>query len=287
LRPSIAVALLVAALGLFPSAHALAQDAHDAAVAAFHEGEAAFGEDDYVLALEHFRHAFELAPHDAVRFNIGVCLERLGRFREATLEYDAASASTELDAEGRARAVDLAQRTRARLGTLIITATEIARAEVAGLTCETPCRLELDPGAYDVVARGTNERTAHVDITRGSEAHAALDTLHAQTTAPVDTTEHHGWTSFGALLGVGIALAVVGAAGIIGFGLAADDAHTRYFGGMATASLAQEGALDRDLANASIGVLGAGALFVLVDLVLLAADPARSTMANRGALLRF
>ena len=72
-------------------------DAAKEARDAFANGEQAFAADDYELALHHFRTAMELAPHDAVRFNLAVCFERLGRFREAVEEYAAAARSPQLD----------------------------------------------------------------------------------------------------------------------------------------------------------------------------------------------
>jgi hypothetical protein len=253
--------------------------------AAFLAGEAAFAQDDYVLALDHFRRAFALAPHDAVRFNVAVCLERLGRFREATVEYDAASESTVLDDAGRARATGLAERTRARLGALRIESSEPAEIDVDGVSCLAPCRLELDPGHYTASARGAVETRFEVDIVRGAEARHDLDGTQAADHEPGDPPSR-GWTSFGALLGAGLGIAALGGAGMIGFGTAAQGAHDRFTGGMASEPLAQEGELYRDLANVSIAVLAAGAVLAVIDLILLAADPPRrGERAESRALL--
>jgi hypothetical protein len=261
------------ALSSAVSAQEPTPEARAEAQAEFQAGERAFRDDDYGLALERFRRAFELAPHDAVRFNIAVCLERLGRFREATLEYEAATRSPAIDAEGQARARDLAERTRARLGTLAVDATERATVEVGGVTCETPCILALDPGGYDLVARGSGEASERVEIRRGEETRVRLDTrrrpdpIEAPATAPDD-----GWSGFGVMLGIGAGLVAVGGAGIVGFGLAVDDVHDRYHNGMATEELRRDGNLYRDLTNVSIGVAGLGGILVLVDLLLLAAE---------------
>src|SRR5215217_1764718 len=85
----------------------------------FAAGEKAFDQSDFVAALDHFKKAYELAPRDAVHFNIGVCLEKLGRFKEATAEYESAAKSTELDAQKRERAASEASRVRGRLGKLL------------------------------------------------------------------------------------------------------------------------------------------------------------------------
>jgi tetratricopeptide (TPR) repeat protein len=261
----------IAAAQAEPTAAARAE-----AQAEFQAGERAFSDDDYGLALERFRHAFELAPHDAVRFNIAVCLERLGRFREATLEYEAAQRSVALDDEGRARASELAGRTRSRLGTLAVDSAERARVEVGGVTCETPCLVEMDPGNYELVARGTGEARTRVEIRRGTETRVRVDTSRI-VDAPIETPPvvepDRGWSAFGVMLGIGAGLATVGGAGMIGFGLAAMDAHDRYYGGMASESLAQDGELYRDLFNASIAVTSVGVILVAIDLILLAVDP--------------
>src|SRR5262245_9012185 len=113
MRHALAVIVLACA------AHAQ-EDPRVAARAAFAAGETAFAETDYVLALGRFREAFELQHHDGVRFNIAVCLERLGRFREAALEYDLAARSDAVEPGVRERARQMAQRARSRLGTLAI-----------------------------------------------------------------------------------------------------------------------------------------------------------------------
>lgn len=270
--------MLLLMCALVSPAPASAQDeptpeARAEAQAEFQAGERAFRDDDYGLALERFRHAFELAPHDAVRFNIAVCLERLGRFREATLEYEAATRSPAIDAEGQARARDLASRTRARLGTLAVDATERASVEVGGVTCETPCILELDPGGYDLVARGTGEASERVEIRRGEETRVRLDTRRRpEPETPAAVAPDDGWSGFGVMLGIGAGLVAVGGAGIVGFGLAVDDAYDRYHNGMATEELRQDGNLYRDLMNASIGVAGLGGVLIFVDLLLLALE---------------
>ena len=89
-------------------------DAAKEARDAFANGEQAFAADDYELGLHHFRTAMELAPHDAVRFNLAVCFERLGRFREAVEEYAAAARSPQLD---RAQACAREPTSLERLGT--------------------------------------------------------------------------------------------------------------------------------------------------------------------------
>jgi tetratricopeptide (TPR) repeat protein len=281
---SIAIAVSIASAASAP-AGARADDEPAAerseAQLAFAAGEAAFAEDDYAVALEHFRRAFALAPHDAVRFNVAVCLERLGRFREATAEYDAASASEELEEASRTEARALAERTRARLGALVVEAEAPAEIEIAGVGCVAPCRLELDPGRYAMTVRGADDERVDVEIVRGEETTHRIDA--SARGASIDG----GWSAFGVLLGVGSGLVALGVAGIIGFGVATEDAYARYVGGMAMEDLAQEGERWRDLTNASIAIASAGAILIAIDLVLLALDPPRGEHARSRAVVRF
>jgi tetratricopeptide (TPR) repeat protein len=95
----------VLALSFLVAAGARAQDTPpiDARVA-FEAGRAAFAESRYEDALAAFERALELAPHDAVRFNIAVSLEHLGRIDEALEHYRIAAGSDELDDAGLVRA---------------------------------------------------------------------------------------------------------------------------------------------------------------------------------------
>jgi hypothetical protein len=258
--------LVLAAL-LFATS-ALAQ--HQAAVASAQEeflaGQTAFDENDYPLALGHFQRAFALVPSDAVRFNIAVCLERLGRFREAAAEYRAAAQSEELDAQTRERARDLGERARARLGTLVVSADR--EITVDGEPCAAPCNIELDPGEHRVLA-GDVEQIASIE--RGQTAHVDLVRPRRDPRPPI---ERGGWHAFGVMTAIGASLAGIGGAGLVGFGIAAIDLRARY-DVMRTEDVARQGELMRDLANVSIAVTIGGAAIVLVDLVLLLADPPR------------
>lgn len=106
--------VVVVHLALF-AASALAQgDVRARAGEEFAAGEAAFEAGEVETALGHFQRAFELAPHDAVRFNLAICFEALGRDEEALREYEIVAASAEVDADTRERAAVLAAGIRAR-----------------------------------------------------------------------------------------------------------------------------------------------------------------------------
>lgn len=62
--------------------------------ALFQAGTEAFQNADYETALEKFEAAYALQPAGALRFNIAVCLEKLGRSEEAAAELDAVTNDT-------------------------------------------------------------------------------------------------------------------------------------------------------------------------------------------------
>lgn len=166
--------------------------AQEAARAAFAEGERAFAKGAYAEATSSFETAFKLVSHDAVRFNIAVCLERQGRYREAWVQYKAASESVLLDESERKRAAQAAERTRRELGTLAVVGTAGEPVSIDGETrCSTPCHVELDPRAYEIVVGNNPARV--VRMVRGEEvrleASQAAFTValpHAQEPKPAD-----------------------------------------------------------------------------------------------------
>lgn len=270
-------------LSVVLSAVALADAATDAKLA-FKAGEEAFARDDNVLALEQFRRALTLAPHDVVRFNIAVCLERLGRFREAWLEYELASKSPQLDARAKKRAVDQGRRVKERLGTLSIT-DPAGQARLDGvMACTVPCEVLVDPGEHELFldAPEGNGATVPVKIERqqktvvriGLVAKPPPPPVLEPTPAPVVVTkpslpppapEKPSWRP-GALTYVGGGLALVGAGLFTWFGLTAVASHERYLM-MPSEELRQSGTLQRDLANGALIGGGVGLVLALLDLL--------------------
>lgn len=262
---AIVLAVLLALPGL-----AYADDL-EAASLEFGAGEEAFLEDDYEVALVHFRRAFELAPHDAVRFNVAVCLERLGRFRESAVEYDLAAASETLPAEERARARDLAARVRTRLGSLIVEARpERSEVFVDGESrCRSPCTLELDPRAdYAVEIVAGDARAATTAAVRRGErtvielvARAPVVAVDPATPAAPVEARGLGWLS-----ALGFSLAGIGAGCLVGCGLYAQSLHDDYVA-MPSPQTRDEGLIFRELTNVSIGVASLGVVLVLLDIL--------------------
>jgi hypothetical protein len=266
-RHALVVALSVAASGSASAqAPAVAPDDERArASAAFHAAERAFVSDDYPEALRLFRAAFEAAPDDAVRFNLAVCLERLGRYREASVEYDAAAASASLTPDVRERARAEAAQMRARLGWLEIDgrpAGAAVRIDGAAL-CALPCRLEVDPGRHEVIAETAEASDRQVvEVGRGATATVTLAAV-----APLSRPRGPGvltWTSGGA--------AVVATGAAVYFGLRARALHDDYLA-MPTVATRDDGLRMRDLTNLSIGVAVIGAIGVAIDFFVLARRP--------------
>ncbi len=233
---------------------------------AFAAGETAFQQNDYELALRLFRRAFELAPNDAVRFNIAVCLERLARFREAAGEYDAAARSPSLDDSVRSRARDLGARTRERLGTLRVDGRPPgADVLVDGeRLCALPCRVGVDPRDHEVVVRsGGAQARARVVIERGAEVGIRLSAVGNR--VPSDAPPPSRWPSW--LTWGGGSVTAVGAVGAGTFGAITLSLADQYRAAP-TARTRDEGILMRDLTNASWVVLGVGLAAVVVDAVI-------------------
>jgi hypothetical protein len=247
----------------------------DDAARAFAAGSAAFEQHRVGDALQQFRRAHTLAPHDRVRFNIAVCLEALGRFREAAIEYDVVSSSPQLDAGIRERARAAAQGARARLATLVLSSPipdlEVDIDGAAG--CTVPCELEVDPGEHVVgYRRGEQREERRVRAIAGARLSMALGmtALATPTAAESDrasSAERGSTIDLGPLGAIGIGVAIVGTAGTIGFGVRASDVYAQYrLDGCGATAPCADGELARDLANGSIAVLLAGAIALLIDL---------------------
>jgi len=252
-----------------------------AAHKAFAAGERAFKNGDYTTALADFRQAFAHVSHDAVRFNIAVCLARLGRYSEAAEQYEAAATSSMLDDKERERARKAAAETRKKLGQLAV------RGGVAGVgvrvngaqRCTVPCQLDLDPGSYNVAVA---DKRVTVQIESGAQQVVQVPApapAPAPRKTPPPPAKHRvkpvkpraslhargpGWLTW-----TGGAIAVVGGAGTTYFGLRTQKLHNDYTR-EPTQQRLDDGRTSRLLTNVSIGVIAAGAALVTVDLLFIA-----------------
>ena len=244
---------------------------------AYAEGRAAFDAGQYATALERFREADRLLPHDANHFNIAVCLERLGRYRDALHEYATVRESASLSDAARTRAGDASERLAARVAVLVVDGEPAGGVvHVDGAErCIAPCELDVDVGPH-VVALVTEGARATTDVVveRGERRVVHLRVVLPELEPPLmllppPRTE---WRARGLswLSVAGGALALVGVAGTLGFGVRAGelDAAWNAPGSTAPESTRIEGILMRDLTNASIAVLAVGAIGVSLDVVL-------------------
>ena len=265
-----------------------------AAREAFARGEQAFKNGEYSAALEAFREAFTAVPHDAVRFNIAVCLERLGRYQEAAEQYDAAAQSSLIDDADRVRARRSAQTARASLGTVIVEAGTQGTAVIVDRVerCRVPCRVALDPGPHRV-AIGDSPPVA-IAVERGRE-HVMVPPKAVTRSAAVRprprgalqeerpaVSERRGP---GILTWAGGGLMIAGAASTVYFGLRAQSLHDDYVQ-EPTEERYDDGTQARLFTNVSIAVAAVGGILLAVDLLLLAPrerTPVSATAARRRA----
>jgi F0F1-type ATP synthase membrane subunit c/vacuolar-type H+-ATPase subunit K len=269
-----------------------AEGSRAAAARAFTEGESAFARHEYVLALAAFRRALAADPHDVVRLNIAVCLERLARHREAIEEYTIAARSEQLEPPARAHASAEADRLRSALATLIVEHPAGAEVAVDGVVrCRVPCRQSVDPRPQTVAVRASGaEHSEPIDPERGGRitifptglptdgAATALSSPPPSTppsTAPAPRPDEPR-----VLLGIGAAVAAAGVGCAIGFGVHAGGLHDRYLA-MPSADLRSEGLAIQTVANASYAIIGVGAVLVLIDLLLPRAQDGGSAAAPR------
>ena len=253
------------------------------AAEAFQRAQAAAAEEDFVSALEAFREAQSLAPHDAVRFNIGLCLERLGRYSEALAEFEHAAASSQLAAEQREDAGTRAERARTRLGRLRVTDPAGARVSVDGVErCDAPCDIDLDPGRHQVSAEGSTEARSLV-IRAGDQVDLSLMAARQAPPPPPPSPRPRAGLRVGVLGWVGAGVAVVGAVSTTVFGLRVLSLKDDYLADPTQERL-DDGRLAVTLTNVSLvaAVLGA-ALFVVDVLLLESAQPDAATTAQANA----
>lgn len=263
------------------------QDVQRAAAERFRAGVAAMREGDFGAALERFERAEELHSHGANRFNIAVCLEELGRLREAELAYRLALESGQLPEERVREARLRMDGIGERLATVSLVAapggsvSAGAVASVDGQSCSLPCRLRVDPGAHRVSAQGF---LRDVQVPEGGEVEVAVVvppggvaeepapvvsegavSEGAVSEAPPEGSSRRGWWITGG------ALAVLGGAGTLAFGL-----HTQAikeeFDAAPSAELQEDGRRYRGLTNGSIAVAGVGVGLMVVALILEVAD---------------
>jgi hypothetical protein len=295
--------LIAFALLLSAAPDALGADPRVEAKAEFGQGQRAFEKKDYQAALRHFQRAFELHAHDAVRFNIAVCLEKLGRHREALLQYQAAARSDQLDAKQRDRAERQARAAKAELGTLVVGGQPDGADVLIGgeQLCNLPCSIELDPGKHELSVRSGERSDSRAVFLRKGEKTQVSVKLEASAPAPDEPPELRAsdplppappeppsasrergpsWITW-----AGGGLVVLGGAGVAVFGPQAKSAHDEFVE-TGSEDARSDGVRARNLTNAAIGVAVSGVILIGLDLLIFARQPEQSS-ARRGLELAF
>lgn len=270
-----ALALCCASVLLTPRAHAQSEEdssgvddeARTQARALVDQAVAAFEAGEYQTALGHFRAGYDLVALHELRFNIAMCYERLARPREAAAEYEALIDSS-LSDTARRRARQAVERLRSRFATLQFSGARGVVVRVDGeMQCTVPCELTANPGRHLVEGLGPQPRS--VELAEGEVlALRAIAPPEPERPSPMrlDRPEEPSYSP-GPLLYTGVGVTLLGVAGIIGFGLAAQNRNDE-FNALPSDDLANEGAMMRDVANASIGVAVLGAALIFLDVVL-------------------
>jgi len=291
-RVAIALGLSVA---LFAGSSVADEKSAVAAKKEFSAGEKAFDKSDFVEALDHFKKAYELAPRDAVHFNIGVCLEKLGRYKEALAEYEAAAKSSELDAQKLERAASEAERVRGRLGKLQVEVTPPGgELFVDGArVCELPCEVLLDPRSHEIIVKkGSAEKSRSVTLASGETTRIEIElgATDRPTQPPAQRRDEKPRTESGggpgALTWIGAGVAVVGTGAFVGFYLRTKSLEREY-ADTGEQDTRDEGKRMGLFTNVSLGVAVVGVGLVALDLLVLSKGRSSSAKHEPFGTVRF
>jgi hypothetical protein len=243
------------------------------AQAEFAHGERAFAAGDYARALRHFQNAERLAPHPLVRFNIAICLDKLGRLREAIELYERLAADGELADSTRSEAAGRATQAAAALATLQIDGPRGAQAVVDDRDrCRIPCAIKLDPGEHVLRAQGSPE-SRRILLETGQELRVDLPgkvvaaAQAPRTAAPSAEDGGQPLTDrdrFGALSYIGGSVAILGLGVFTYYGIRTVSLHQDYLDNP-DPDTREQGIRARTTANVALGVALVGTALVIVD----------------------
>jgi hypothetical protein len=260
--------------GAEPDTQAAVSTLPSSARSTFESAERAFALGSYLEALRLFRAAEGLAPHPATRFNIAVCLERLGRWREAIVEYRAVDASETLGEAARRDASARATKLEQRLSLVIFSAARGGVLLVDGEPrCRSSCRASVDPGRRALrveTPSGVRELTAELapgerlSISAPAEPAAPArvpKSSKVRSRAPAPTAV--GW--------LGAGLAGAGLAGTVYFGLRTNSLGDE-FDRTGSRDAYDDGRRARTFTNVSLSVAIVGAALFAADWLFLAPE---------------
>jgi hypothetical protein len=233
----------------------------------FEHGEHAFAAGDYARALRHFQNADRLATHVSARFNIAVCLEKLGRIREALELYRALSQSSEIDFKAKNEAEERAARAESALATLELQGPRGSEVSVDDRDrCLAPCTLTVNPGDHRV-RFGVTRTPIDVSVSSGEVLRVSAPATPVR--APRKEArripeEPPSSERFGPLSWIGAGAFVVGGGMFLYYGLRTDRLHEEYKS-EPNPDTRDRGIRARTTANIALGIALVGAAVVVVD----------------------
>jgi len=224
----------------------------------FRQGERHYDDDEYTEALASFEASLEAFEHPATQFNIALCLEKLGRLREADEMLE------KVQNGNRRRIARKARFARTRIASAVPTlrvdpGSDGAQIAVDGQACPAPCERRVDPGSHEVVVadRGREHRET-VDLHAGQTFQLSLERYGpGSDDEALEEEEDDGDPGGGGggdgelgtyLLWGGVGLSLAGVAGMLAFGLSDDT----------TAAVACLGVTVGGIGLATAGVLVSG-----------------------------
>jgi hypothetical protein len=246
------------------------------------EAQAAFKNEEFELCAEKFRRAYRLAPLPQIQFNLGLCYERLERFRDASIAYEGAATHKKMPEEMRQKAKESLDKIRKQLAKVRFEGSAGNGKVDGSIPCKIPCSLYLDPGAHQIIY-GDDEQQQDFSVIRGRAATVVLakaeaddtkfDATESDTKTRTDLTSSGvtkskketgsgiGWLTWG-----GGGMAAAGATGALVFGLKTRSLHDDFMRDP-TVDDANDGIQARRFTNISIGVAVTGASLLVYDLL--------------------
>ena len=187
----LAAVAAAAALCLVPTRALAQEDDPEAEALTVYQKAVAFAKDgSWDEALEHFLMAADLGAPAVVHYNIGRCLEALGRFEEAAASYERYlqdPAATDVD-EVKKRIDELRKKP-----SLVTIDSEPAGASILKQTDEgevalgtTPYETELDAGKHTLVLRLPGYEDKLVEASSGYGSHILIDSPLEKSPAPIE-----------------------------------------------------------------------------------------------------
>ncbi len=158
-------------------------------------GVGAYERGDFENALESFTQAYRLAPHPAVRVNMANCYEQLGRFAEATFNFQRflEESGPDIAPEQRAEVENAIERLKLKFGELIVdTRPADVSLSIDGMSAQRGLdgRIQLRSGPHLLRATkpGYVNLERSIDVVGGTEQRVTLE-LQSLSVAPAPSVD--------------------------------------------------------------------------------------------------